>query len=378
MTQPLENASEPPAQGSRFARAHHILLYFLAGTLAIWLVSGFFQVRSDQVAIVERLGQYLSPIDGRTEPGLHYHLPWPIDRASLISIQQQYNLQVNAFNTSPAEYADFKLSLIRQQAARPEVLDALFDPYLVTGDKSVVHVDLNVQFTIKDPLAWLQSVSHEYSQDYDPASAKDMRNQLFQQIAQRAILAQVGHMTLGKLLQDGRADLQRGVLATFQEALDNPNSAPQPGDPPMSLGVTIQSVTLSFADVPDRVKPAYTNLVNQLQRRQTVITNANTEKDATVIRAQGEQSTLIADAQAYSERTVQAAQGEANRFGEVLKQYEKAPGTDARESGGGSRSDGLWKCGANCLRAARTEDVDCDQSAGIQSRPDAAGRAVTD
>jgi modulator of FtsH protease HflK len=325
MSDVFDNAAEPPVQGSRFARAHHVLLYFLGGVMAVWLLTGFYQVRSDQFAIVERLGDYQTPIDGHTAPGLHYHLPWPIDRVNLISVQQQYTLQVNAFRTSPAEYADFKLSMIRSQNASPQVLDALFDPYVVTGDMSVAHVEINVLFSVKDPLAWLQSVSHEYSQDYDPANPKDMRNQLFQHIAQRAIVEQIGHMPLSMLLQEGRAEVQRGVLAAFQDALDNPNPAARPGDPPINLGVTIQSVTLSYADVPDAVKPAYTNLVNQLQRRQTVIANAEADRNAAVIKATGEKNTLIADAQTYNQNTVQAAQGEANRFGQVLEQYEKAP-----------------------------------------------------
>ncbi|HVT80944.1 MAG TPA: SPFH domain-containing protein [Phycisphaerae bacterium] len=317
-------ATDTQAQGSRFARAHHILLYFLAAVVAVWLLTGFYQVKSDQVAIVERLGEYLPSVDGRTSAGLHYHLPWPIDRVSIVSVQQQYTLQINAFNTSPAEYADFKLALIREQNASPQVLDALFDPYVVTGDKSVVHVELNVVFTIKDPVAWLQSVSHEYHQSYDPKSPGDMRNQLFQHIAQRAILAQIAHTSLGTLLQNW-GDLQRGVMQSFQEALDNPNPAAQPDDPAINLGVTIVAVTVSVVEVPDNVKPAYTNLVNQLQGKQTVITQANINKDSAIIRAKGEQSTLLADARAYNQNTVQAAQGEANRFSEVLKQYENAP-----------------------------------------------------
>lgn len=324
MTLAQENP-DPPVQGSRFARAHHILLYFLAAAAGVWLLTGFYQVRNDQVAIIERLGVYLPPIDGRSSSGLHYHLPWPIDRANIVSVQQQHTLQVNAFNTSPSEYAEFKLALVRERQAPPEVLNALFDPYVITGDRSVVHVELSILFTIRDPIAWLTSVSHEYHQAYDPKAAGDMRNQLFQQIAQRAILAQIAHMPLGKLLQEGRGELQRGVTQSFQQALDDPNPAAQPGDPAMDLGVTIQSVTVSFLDVPDRVRPAYTNLVNQLQGREVVVTKARTEKDSMVIRARGEQSTLIAEAQAYRERTVQAAQGEVNRFSEVLKQYEKAP-----------------------------------------------------
>jgi regulator of protease activity HflC (stomatin/prohibitin superfamily) len=42
--------------------------------VAVWLLSGFYQVNSGQVAIVERLGQYVTDTSGKAEQlrsGLH-------------------------------------------------------------------------------------------------------------------------------------------------------------------------------------------------------------------------------------------------------------------------------------------------------------------
>src|SRR6185503_6756983 len=81
----------PPPEGSRFGKAHHILLIFALAVFVIWLLTGFYQVKSDEVAIVERLGQYLQNPDGKAalvEQGLHYHMPWPIDTVHKVSVQQ--------------------------------------------------------------------------------------------------------------------------------------------------------------------------------------------------------------------------------------------------------------------------------------------------
>src|ERR1035437_2345778 len=67
MTEQLPQSPEdpaPPPEGSRFAKAHHVLLIFLALVLLGWLLSGYYQVNNDQIAIVERLGTYLVNADG--------------------------------------------------------------------------------------------------------------------------------------------------------------------------------------------------------------------------------------------------------------------------------------------------------------------------
>jgi membrane protease subunit HflK len=41
----------------------------------IWLLSGFYSVGTQQQGVVLRFGDYLRT----TQPGLHYHLPSPIE-----------------------------------------------------------------------------------------------------------------------------------------------------------------------------------------------------------------------------------------------------------------------------------------------------------
>ena len=43
--------------------------------LFIWTLSGFYRVGTDEQGVVTRFGEYVRT----TEPGLHYHLPFPIE-----------------------------------------------------------------------------------------------------------------------------------------------------------------------------------------------------------------------------------------------------------------------------------------------------------
>ncbi len=321
-------ADEPvDAADSRFARAHQVLLGFLGLTIAIWLLSGFYQVQSGQVAIVERLGQYIATPEGavlQIQHGLHYHIPWPIDRVNIVSTQQIFTLPVTTFNTSPTQYQDYELYL-KRQGYPDEYINAIYDPYLITGDKDVAHVEISVQFHISDPVAWLNSVSHEYTFGYDPTAEGDMRNQLFQQIAQRAMVRQVATMDLQQVVGEGRAELELGMKKSLVSAMQVPDPAKPPGEGEIDLGADIQTATIVDSHVPDAVKPAYLDLNTQRLNAETVQKVAQADAAGYVVAAEGEKSTMIAEATAYKYGAIQAAQGDADRFSQVLEQYENAP-----------------------------------------------------
>ena len=58
------------------------LLVFFVAPLA-WLLSGVFFVPTDQQAVVTRMGALVEP---RVMPGVHYALPWPVDRVRKLKV----------------------------------------------------------------------------------------------------------------------------------------------------------------------------------------------------------------------------------------------------------------------------------------------------
>ena len=55
-----------------------IALIVIAG-IAIWLLSGFFRVQPDELGAVLRFGKHVRTV----QPGLNYHLPYPIETVLL-------------------------------------------------------------------------------------------------------------------------------------------------------------------------------------------------------------------------------------------------------------------------------------------------------
>ena len=49
----------------------------IVAIVVLWLASGFYRVQPDEVGVVLRFGAY----NRKTEPGLNYHLPTPIETA---------------------------------------------------------------------------------------------------------------------------------------------------------------------------------------------------------------------------------------------------------------------------------------------------------
>ncbi|MCL2648140.1 MAG: protease modulator HflK [Phycisphaerales bacterium] len=308
----------PPPEGSRFAKAHHILLGFLGLVLLAWLFSGIYKINTDQIAIVERLGVFI-PDEGKT-PGLHYAYPWPIDRVHKISIQQRRRLAVKAFNESPDAYADIKRDYIKY-GYRQDFINSLFDPYLITGDKNVVHLELVIQYVVDDPEAWLSTVSHESDASDD---ALGQREDLFQEIVQHALTARLASMSVDDVLFTGQVQLTTALLDEINKDLALPDL--QDAARTMGLmGVHIHAVDLVAARPPDYVKEAFNNVGRARAEAEALRVQGETAANTAKTQATAQQTTLILEAQAYREQVVNAAKGEADRFKQVFEQYEHSP-----------------------------------------------------
>ena len=58
--------------------------------ISVWAISGFYRVGTDEQGVVTRFGEYVST----TEPGLHYHLPLPIEAVSKPKVTRVNRIEV--------------------------------------------------------------------------------------------------------------------------------------------------------------------------------------------------------------------------------------------------------------------------------------------
>ena len=264
------------------------LALLLALLAALW--SSVYTVQPEGVAVLKRFGAVV----GIREPGLHFKLPFGIDRAYFVPTARVLKEEFGFRTVSGGERTTYQKSRAQQE-----------ESLMLTGDLKVIDVEWVVQYRIRDADAWLHRVR-------DPAATiRDICESVMRRI--------VGNSLGSDVLTEKRAQVATQAKVELQEALDA-----------FGMGVQIGTIELQDVTPPESVKPAF-NEVNQAeQERERLINEAEKRRNQVVPRAEGEAKQLVAEAEGYAAERINRARGEADRFGAILAEYRNAPDVTRR------------------------------------------------
>ncbi len=308
--------SEAPA--SRWLSPQFVLLYFAGGLILVWILSGFYQVGVGEVAVVERLGQYEMLPGGKhallMEAGLHYHIPWPIDTVHIVPLEREHLLEVNNFNSSPAAYADLEKAYLRQGYSK-RVLDAIFNPYLITGDKNILHARVAVQYQISHPLQYILAV-------YQPPGGLPNQawNKVMSLLTDRELIHKLAYATVDEALYSGKTEVEQELYDPVK-----PQAGLQRLVSKLKLGAQVARVELKYIHWPSAVNEAFSAVLNARQQKNQDHQDAKKHYNQLVILANAQAQTILNQAQAKAASTIDEAQGEANAFSQIFAQYQRNP-----------------------------------------------------
>ena len=248
-----------------------------------YLATGVTVLQPDEVGIVRRFGAVQHEA---WEPGLHWGLPWGMDRVDRIKLNQTRTLAVGA--ASPTE-----APLLRAP-------DPASDDFL-TGDLNLVTAQALVQYRVRDPAAYLfRTVDLEGS---------------LAAISEWVLTRAFANRRIDELLTTGRAEVAFGLTRGIQALADEEG-----------LGVSIVAIRLGRVVPPAAVAPAFADAARARSDRRQAITRAEEYRDRSQSEGRG-QAREIADAAAGRfDRLVEPARGEAARFARVLAEARKGPG----------------------------------------------------
>ncbi len=250
------------------------ILPIVAVVLALlWLASGVYVVDPGHVGVVRTFGKETA----RTEPGLNYRVPWPVQQVNVVSVEQIRRIEVGV------------------RAGQRVSEEAL----MLTGDENIVEAQMIVQYRVADPSKYLFRLR-------DPEGALHAATQV-------ALRSTVGNMTIDQVMIEERAKVQDGARVFVQRLMDDYQS-----------GIAITEVKLQAADPPDAVKDAFHDVVRAREDREKLINQARGYQADIVPRARGSAQQVLRESEAYKEQRVLRAQGESARFLSVLAEYEKA------------------------------------------------------
>lgn len=235
----------------------------VAAVVVIWAASGFYTIKEAERGVVTRFGKFSHLV----EPGLNWK-PTFIDQVQAVNVES-----------------------VRELAA---------SGIMLTSDENVVRVEMNVQYRVTDPRAYLFSV----------ANADDSLSQA----TDSALRGVIGKYTMDKILTEGRTTVRSDTQRVLEETIR-----------PYHMGITVQDVNFQTARPPEEVKAAFDDAIAARENEQQYIREAEAYANEVQPRANGQAQRLLENAKAYKDRTVLEAQGEVARFAELLPEYKAAP-----------------------------------------------------
>ncbi|MET0389406.1 MAG: FtsH protease activity modulator HflK [Polyangiales bacterium] len=270
-------------------RPPHFRLSWLAwaalGVLVLWgAYTSFYTVQPEERAVVKRFGAVIA----QTDPGLHFKLPFGIDRAELVPTERVLKQEFGFRTTRVAAQTEYETSGLESESMS------------LTGDLNIIKVEWVVQYRIQDPVKWLYRIR---------ASEQTLRD------VSEAVMRQIVGNRLGSdVLTIGRVEIANHAREQMQAIMDG-----------FSSGVRIITVELQDVLPTQRVQPAFNEVNIARQEQERMINEAEKRKNQVIPRARGKANQLIAEAEGYAAARVNHALGEASRFNDILAEYKQAP-----------------------------------------------------
>jgi len=240
------------------------LSFVLIFLLIAWAFTGLYRVDQAERGVVQRFGAYTET----TYPGLHWHIPYPIESVDIV-------------NTGI-------------------VTNYGFSTEILTADEQYVFVQMVVQYLRDDP------VQYSFEVINPEGTLEDLTESALREV--------VGTSSLEVLVNERRDEIGPKTQVVLQSTLDA-----------YKAGMTVTSINLEKLDYPRAVQDAVDDTQKARNDSDRFILEAEKYAQDLIPRARGAATRILQDAEAYRDRVIADAEGQANRFLALLKEYEKAP-----------------------------------------------------
>lgn len=248
----------------RFGGGGGPLLAILA-LLLIWVVvDSWVAIDARQVGVVLRFGEYSRMLG----PGFHLKFPRPIEEVTKVA------------TTEVRTYSD-KVSMI-------------------TKDENIMHIDFNVQFKVDNARKYLFSMR-------DP-------DETLHKASEAAVRSVIGRTDMDDILSGSGAQLATETQQVLQQTLDS-----------YDCGLLVTDISFQNVAPPDQVKDAFDDVNKAREDKQAIENLAHAYASKVIPEARGAAARILAQAKGYKSERLAIAKGDAQRFGEILAQYQAAP-----------------------------------------------------
>ncbi len=252
----------------------------IVAVILIWLVSGFYQVSTNQIGVVLRFGQVVR----EEQAGLRYHLPEPIEMVLLPDVKTIHQIKIGFRDTGTE--SDSNLSVDGESR-------------MLTGDENIVDIGFSVFWSVRNPEDYLFNMRNP-----------DLTVRLASESAIREI---VGRMQIQPILTEKRSEIERETTELVQAMLDE-----------YKAGIVVTQVQLLNVTPPLPVVDAFNDVQRARADGERLRNEAEAYRNDIVPRARGEAAKMLQDSEGYRQQVISYAKGDAARFESVLAAYQQA------------------------------------------------------
>ncbi|MBU4846861.1 FtsH protease activity modulator HflK, partial [Salmonella enterica subsp. enterica serovar Typhimurium] len=235
----------------------------LGAVVVVWAASGFYTIKEAEQGVVTRFGKFYQIV----EPGLNWK-PTFIDEVQPVNVKTIRDLTTGGM--------------------------------MLTSDENMVQVEINVQYVVSDPEAFLFNVT-------TPMNSLG-------QATDSAVRGVIGRSEMEKILTSNRSEIRDQTRQELEETIR-----------PYKMGISIVDVNFQVARPPEAVKAAFDDVIAAREEEQKTIRQAEAYKNEVLPLAKGNAQRMIEEATAYKTSVVMKAEGEVASFAKILPEYRAAP-----------------------------------------------------
>ncbi len=253
-----------------------LLILFFAGT-------SFYTIDQDEVGVIRRFGKY----SNTTQPGLHWKLPFNIDKLDKVKVKRVFKEEFGFRTTSPGTRTEYSNNNYSEESL------------MLTGDLNVLDVSWIVQFKIKDPVQLLFNLSTP--------------RETIRDLSQAAMRQVIGDYSVSEALTTHKNEINLEVRENLQKTLDYYKS-----------GIQIEKLELQEVLPPTPVQASFNEVNEAEQEREKVINQSWEAYNKVIPTAKGQAEKTIREAEGYALSRVKKAQGDATQFIDTWTAYKDA------------------------------------------------------
>jgi Cu+-exporting ATPase len=279
------------------ARRRELARPVLIAAAMLLVFNGFYSLAPNETGVIERFGRKILPY---REPGLHYKLPWPIERLTRLRgrnirvVEIGFRSNAASNESEPAAYEWNVQHRSGRFVRKPE------ESLMLTGDQNMIEVNAVVHYQLAQPDDFL------FRQLDGEATVRTA--------AESALETTVTTAPLDDVLTTARQTIEARVLAALQKKLDR-----------YGAGAKVIRVKLLDVHPSLEVVDAFREVSAAFEEKNRLINEAEGYRNEQVALARGNAEARLQNAAGYKVSRTERADGDGSRFDLAEGAFNTAP-----------------------------------------------------